>query len=215
MPRLFLSLAVLAAWPTAAAKTSEDHLHESVSTVILALSTFPHGYRHGYEEGYHAGNTDINMGRTQRVRLSELRDLKSGYSSLFGSRRVFDEGFQAGLKAGYGDGFSGRAFRAVDTLRSVAGALEAESFSGDPGHVHFDQGCLIGYDHGFASAVSHHSSLAQMDFHQVSCEPSPAALRRDFAGAGSYCEGYRRGFALGYDDGSVAGPTANQMEASK
>lgn len=215
MPRFMLAIAVVAACTAAQAQTPEEHLVEAGSAVILAHSTFAHGYRHGYEEGYHAGNTDINMGRTQRIRVSDLRDLKSGYSSLFGSRRVFDEGFQAGLKAGYHDGYSGRPFRAVNSLRSVAGALQPDSFSGDPGHIHFDQGFLAGYDHGFASGGSHLSSLAHMDFHQVSCEQSDAAVPRELAAAGSYCEGYRRGFALGYDDGSVSGSTPTRMEASK
>src|SRR5262245_11228350 len=138
MPHLLFSIALLAACTAASAQMPEEHLLEAGSAVILAHSTFVHGYRHGYEEGYHSGNTDINMGRTRRTRLSELPDLKSGYSSQFGPRRVFDEGFQAGLKAGYGDGFSGRAFRAVDTLRSLAVALDPASFSSDPGHVYFD-----------------------------------------------------------------------------
>jgi hypothetical protein len=215
MPRFLLSVAVLAACSVARAQMPEQHLQEAGSAVVLAHSTFAHGYRHGYEEGYHGGNTDVNMGRTPRSRLSDIRDLKSGYSSEFGPRRIFDRGFQAGLKAGYGDGYSGRTFRAVDTLRSVGEALGPDSFSADPAHVYFDQGFLTGYDNGLASAASNHSSVAQMDFHHVSCEPFHPARQHDLAAAGSYCEGYRRGFALGYDDGFVLGPAAVRMEASK
>jgi hypothetical protein len=215
MLRLLLSMALLAACMAASAQMPEEHLLEAGSGVILTHSAFAHGYRHGYEEGYHGGNTDVNMGRNQRTRPSELPDVKSGYSSQFGSRRIFEGGFQAGLKAGYGDGFWGRPFRAVDILRSLAVALEPASFSADPGHVYFDKGFLLGYDNGFVSAGAHHSSLARMDFHQVQCEESSTGTQRALVAAGSYCEGYRRGFALGYEDGFLLGPAAGRMEASK
>jgi len=99
-------------------------LREPGSATVLAHSAFAHGYRHGYEEGYHIGNTDVCVGTLPRTRLREVRGLKLGYSSQFGPRRVFEQGFQAGLKAGYGDGYTGRKFRAVDSLRAVSVALE-------------------------------------------------------------------------------------------
>src|SRR5215467_10226034 len=125
MLRLFFSVAILAACAAAQEPAQEEHLHEAGSAVVLAHSTFAHGYRHGYDEGYHAGNIDINMGRPPRMKLSELRDVKVGYSSQFGPRSVFDKGFHAGLKAGYNDGYMGRTFRAVENLRAVADSLEA------------------------------------------------------------------------------------------
>ena len=60
---------------------------------------------------------------SQRDKLKDFHGMKLGYSSQFGSRHLFEKGFQAGLKAGY-DGYSGCAFRAVDSLRSVSASLE-------------------------------------------------------------------------------------------
>ena len=94
-----VSLVLFAACAAAQAQAPEPHLQEAGSSVVLARSTFAHGYRHGYEEGYHIGNTDINMGRSLRTRFTELHAVKTGYSSALGPRKVFEQGFQAGLKA--------------------------------------------------------------------------------------------------------------------
>src|ERR1041385_351411 len=120
MGRFILSFTFLAVCAGALAQSQDMHFQEAGSAAVLARSTFAHGYRHGYEEGYHAGNTDINMGRSPRSKLTELRDLKIGYTSKFGPKKLFEEGFHAGLKAGYADGYMGRNFRAVGNLRSVA-----------------------------------------------------------------------------------------------
>jgi flagellar biosynthesis/type III secretory pathway protein FliH len=211
MLRLLLSVALLASWGAALAQTPETHLEEA-GAAVLAHSTFAHGYRHGYEEGYHAGNTDINMGRPIRVKLSDLHDVKTGYSSQFGPRSVFDKGFHAGLKAGYNDGYLGRSFRAIDNLRAVAESLQS-SLPADPSHAVFDQGFLTGYNDGYEHGGSDNSSAAQLDFHYVSCaHPDGQA---DVAAEGSYCEGYRRGFALGHADGFALRPGSTRMEASK
>src|SRR5262249_42532746 len=102
---------------TVSAQAQDQHLNEHGSSVVLAHSSFAHGYRHGYEEGYHVGNTDISMGTQPRTKLRDIKGLlkiKLGYSSQFGPKQVFEQGFEAGLKAGYSDGYYGRAFRAVD-----------------------------------------------------------------------------------------------------
>ena len=213
MLRLLLSVAILYSWAAAQAQTPETHLEEAGSAAVLAHSTFAHGYRHGYEEGYHAGNTDINMGRAMRAKLSDLHDMKTGYSSQFGPHSVFEKGFQAGLKAGYSDGYLGRAFRAVENLRAVADSLEQASLPADPSHTVFDQGFLTGYNDGYERGGSDNSSAAQLDFHYVSCAHPPQTA--DVAAEGSYCEGYRRGYALGHADGFALRPGSTRMEASK
>jgi flagellar biosynthesis/type III secretory pathway protein FliH len=214
MARFLLSVAVFALCAGIRAQTQDMHLQEAGSAAVLTRSTFAHGYRHGYEEGYHAGNTDINMGRAPRTRLADLRDLKTGYISQLGPRKVFEEGFHAGLKAGYADGYLGRNFRAVETLRTVAAALD-DSTPADPKHVHFDQGFATGYDAGFQRGGSDGSSAAQIDFRVVDCGKFQPAHQRDLPAEGSYCEGYRRGFALGHADGFVLRPEGSRLEASK
>ncbi|HZD95708.1 MAG TPA: hypothetical protein VE133_15705, partial [Candidatus Sulfotelmatobacter sp.] len=158
MGRLLVSLALFAACTVAQAQMEELHLQEAGSAAVLTHSTFAHGYRHGYEEGYHAGNTDINMGRVPRTKLTESHDLKVGYSSKFGPKRLFEQGFHAGLRAGYGDGYLGHHFRAVESLRSVAASLETASLPSDPNHAHFDQGFVTGYGNGLERGGSDHSS---------------------------------------------------------
>ncbi len=81
----------------------------------------------------------------------------------------------AGLKAGYGDGYSGRLFRAVDTLRSVSASLEDTHSPADRGFTHFDEGFLSGYNEGFDRGGSDQSSTAQVDFHFVGCANYPEA----------------------------------------
>ena len=195
---------------------AEDlHLRERGLTVVLSHSAFAHGYRHGYEEGYHAGNTDISVGTPSRPKLKGVRGLKLGYSAQFGPRPVFEKGFQAGLRVGYRDGYSGHAFRAVDSLRTVAVSLEETGFAADPKFTHFDEGFFAGYNDGFERGDSGHPSAAQVDFHFVPCSNFPPRKHGDPPAQECYCEGYRRGFALGHADGFVIGADASRLEASK
>lgn len=208
MARLLLALFLVAG-----VGVSQDlHLSESGSAV-LSHSAFAHGYRHGYEEGYHVGNADISLGSAQRHKIKDFRGLKLGYSPQFGPRSVFERGFVAGLKAGYGDGYSGRLFRAIDTLRSVSASLEDTRSATDRKFVHFDQGFLSGYSEGFDRGGADQSSNAQVDFHFVGC--ANFQKQQNPSAEDSYCEGYRRGFALGHADGFWLRPESGRLEASK
>jgi hypothetical protein len=211
MARLLLTL-FLVAGVAVTARSQDLHLNESGSAVVLSHSAFAHGYRHGYEEGYHVGNADISLGSLQRRKIKEFRGLKLGYSPQFGPRNVFERGFVAGLKAGYGDGYSGRLFRAVDTLRSVSASLEDTRSTTDLRFTHFDEGFLSGYNEGFDRGGSDQSSTAPVDFHFVGCANFQ---KQNISGEESYCEGYRRGFALGHADGFLLRPEGGRLEASK
>jgi flagellar biosynthesis/type III secretory pathway protein FliH len=214
------SLVVLfaAMWLAQPGSAQEAHLNEAGSGVILSRSAFAHGYRHGYEEGYHAGNVDINMGRQARAQKTQFHGLKLklGYSPNFGPKHSFEEGFEAGLKAGYGDGYAGRTFRAVDSLRAAAAAMAAGVPPGDPGSADFDQGVALGYRDGFQQGESATPAAASMDLHrQAACTQSHADVENDAFAQGSYCEGYRRGFALGRADGLISRIQFDFLEASK
>lgn len=214
MARFALSLCLGAALALSA-QAQDLHLQETGSAVVLSHSTFAHGYRHGYEEGYHVGNTDITLGTMPRAKLTELHGLKLGYSRQFGSRHVFEKGFHAGLKAGYNDGYLGRTFRAVDSLRSVADSLDESRPPADPKFEQFDEGFLSGYHDGLERGGSDQSTAAQVDFHSVDCFNIHPDKQRDLSARKSYCEGYRRGFAVGHADGFVLRPDAARLEASK
>jgi flagellar biosynthesis/type III secretory pathway protein FliH len=214
MARLVTSLCLAAsiAFP---AHAQDLHLSESGSAVVLSRSAFAHGYRHGYEEGYHVGNVDISLGTAPRAKIKDVRGLKLGYSPQFGPRHVFELGFQAGLKAGYSDGYSGRLFRAVDSMRSVAASLQESGPPADPKFIHFDEGFFSGYNEGFDRGGADQSSTAEVDFHFVGCSNFHPRKQQDLPAQESYCDGYRRGFALGHADGFVLRPDSGRLEASK
>jgi hypothetical protein len=221
MVRLFLTLFLVAAVAVSAhaqsqaqTQAKDPHLREPGSAVVLSHSAFAHGYRHGYEEGYHVGNTDISVGTVRRCKLKDIHGLKLGYSSLFGPRAVFEKGFQAGLKVGYRDGYSGHAFRAIDSLRALAVSLEEAQSPADTKFVYFDQGFFSGYNDGFEHGDPAKPTAAQIDFHFVSCSNFLPAKQPDLLAEKSYCDGYQRGFALGHADSFILGDAA-RLEASK
>ena len=214
MARLALALFV-AAVLAAPAHAQDMHLSEAGSSAVLSHSAFAHGYRHGYEQGYHVGNADASLGTAPRAKMKDIRGLKLGYAPQFGPRHAFEHGFQAGLKAGYSDGYSGRLFRAVDSLRSLAGSLQDAGPRADPKFAYFDDGFFSGYTEGFDRGGSDRSSTPQVDFHFVGCANFHPARRAALRAEESYCDGYRRGFALGHADGFLLRPDSRRLEASK
>src|SRR5215468_6318604 len=192
--------------------SQEKHLSEGGAGALFARSAFAHGYRHGYEEGYHSGNLDINMGRAARSKKALLHGLKYGYSPGYGPRRSFESGFEAGLVAGYSDGFTGRVFRVIDSVREIAVPPPSEAAG-----IAFDQGLATGYREGFVNEGSPAASALPLDFHSIGCGqfPLPVAHDQDLAAQGSYCDGYRRGFILGHVDAQVLEAERTTLEASK
>ena len=214
MPRLLLTLCLGAVF-VVSASAQDLHVSEPGSAVVISHSAFAHGYRHGYEEGFHVGNTDVSVGTPSRPKLKGVHGVKLGYSPEFGPRPVFEKGFQAGLRVGYHDGYSGRAFRAVASLRAIAVSLEEARLAADPKFTYFDQGFFSGYSDGFKRGGSGHPlAAAQVDFHFVACSNAPP-IKGDQPAQECYCEGYRRGFALGHADGLILGSDASWLEASK
>jgi flagellar biosynthesis/type III secretory pathway protein FliH len=207
---LFLSVAI-----AGMVQAQDAHLNEPGSSLVLAHSSFAHGYRHGYEEGYHVGNTDITLGTQPRAKLKEAKGLKLGYSSQFGPKKVFEQGFAAGLKAGYNDGYNGQAFRAVDSLRALAAWLEESHLPPDPTFAYFDQGFFSGYSEGMERGSASQASTGAIDFRQVECSASHPAKPGSPPDQDGYCEGFRRGFALGHADGFALRTESAPLEASK
>lgn len=206
-----LLLSIALALPAAG---QETHLSEPGAGPILFRSAFAHGYRHGYEEGYRTGNIDVNMGRPVRTKASQFHGLQTGYSSRFGSRDSFLQGFDAGLQAGYSDGYTGRVFRAVALLRTISSMIDDHPVPSDPDNSYFDQGFAKGYATGRERGASDGSGVAEVEFRFVNCSQSEVG-RQQFPARPSYCDGYRRGFALGHSDGFTLRPERRQLEASK
>lgn len=210
-PLLFL---ILSSHCTAQMAAHEPHYSEAGSGAIFMRSAFAHGYRHGYEEGYHLGNIDINMGRHPHTKLSQFHGLSSHYSPAFGPRKSFEAGFQQGIKAGYVDGFAGRLFRGLENLRLSAAALNQDPAPTDPRNIYFDQGFSTGYDQGFDGAGKNNPSGPTVDVSRITCSEQPDKKMQE-AVKGTFCEGYRRGYLLGYADGIVAGPNGMVLASSK
>lgn len=160
------------------------------------------------------GNVDINMGRTDRTQgKKQFQGLKipSGYSPSFGPQALFREGFQAGLRAGYHDGYDGRSFRAVDSARALSMDLEKDSPQLERSKSYFDQGLALGYQEGFRKGEASSAAQRQIDLRQVKCpEGGPNSIEQS-----SYCGGYRRGFVLGHTDALALRPGFVYLEASK
>jgi len=189
----------------------DTHLKESGSAALLARSAFAHGYRHGYEMGFHQGNIDANMARPPKSRPAQFKGMPSGYESAFGARKSFEQGFALGIKAGYGDGYAGHAFRAVAELRRASKALDLQAPVQDPKNLNFDTGVVSGYHDGFDRAASGRSE-PQIDLRSVSCAQPPATVK---AAEEFYCDGYRRGYLLGYGDGAASLAQRKVLEASQ
>lgn len=211
LPLLFLLLAGNPGNKSAMLPESpERHMKEAGSSPLFARSAFAHGYRHGYEEGYELGNIDINMGRSFRTRSSQFHGLLNGYSSQFGKRKSFDSGFAEGVRAGYSDGYAGKVFRAVDTLRMVAASLLNTAGASDPGNLYFDQGFASGYTQGLHPAQS--VSTSSME----NCNQySPLTGKDDPLARQSFCEGYERGQILGHADALAVGADHGSVQALK
>jgi hypothetical protein len=215
MRRFWLLSICLLALCLPQAQSQETHLSEQGSGAIFSRSAFAHGYRHGYEEGYHLGNIDANFAHLARTKKSQFHGLRLGYSSEFGSKKSFEEGFQSGVLAGYGDGYAGRNFRAVDSMRTIATSLEEASAGLEQAGSSFDQGVASGYRDGLLRGDRISPSPAPLDFHNVGCVQRASEEQSDLSGQGSYCEGYRRGFVLGHGDALVLTPGQIALEASK
>jgi flagellar biosynthesis/type III secretory pathway protein FliH len=183
---------------------------------LLTRSTFAHGYRHGYEAGYHEGNMDINMARQARTRFKQFKGLPLGYKHSFGPKKSFELGFALGLEAGYGDGYAGRTFRAIASLRTVGDSLKPANDAGDPGNTFFDRGLTLGYQDGFAASQAENGreGILPVDMRSIKCS-FRAGKKAEAAAESSYCDGYRRGFVLGRSDRLDLSPEQVLLEASK
>ncbi len=194
---------------------SERHMNEAGSSVLFIRSSFAHGYRHGYEEGYHWGNVDINMGRQARTKTSQFHGLSTGYISQFGPRKSFDAGFVEGLKAGYGDGFSGKAFRAVDTLRLASASLSEVPVPAAPSNMYFDQGFSSGYHQALRPVSNGAPAVSIDDQGFMNCGQFSPSVEKDQRARQSFCEGYQRGQVLGHADALALGLEHSSMQAFK
>ena len=160
---------------------------------LYQRSAFAHGYLHGYEEGFHLADLDIQLGHFLPG-VKAHRDVRPDlhYRSAYGDKALFSAGFKLGMRAGYADSVGGKEFRAISGLRTAADGLAAGTAS-----KHFDRA----FYEGFLSGQRQGST----DPHVVTdFAPIGSTCLQQNAKAGDheqYCDGYARGFQLGYGDG--------------
>jgi hypothetical protein len=101
----------------------------------------------------------------------------------------------------------------VDSLRAVAALLDDSQLPPGSKFASFDQGFFSGYNEGLERGGAGHAS-AEIDFRTVECSAS-STKSGGASDQESYCEGYRRGFALGHADGFAQRTESTPLEASK
>jgi len=171
----------------------DRHFQDTPVGSLYQSSAFAHGYRHGYERGFHVGDTDVHMGRAARVipKLKEYQPAMQEYSVIFGSRQLFQEGYQAGFSSGYNDAISGLEFRASERISNAASGLNA--VLSPSRRSYFDEG----FANGFRSS---HSDGAPVE--RVTADYVEQYCRNVRSGSHplEYCSGFSRGYMLGIAD---------------
>jgi len=175
---------------------NESHMQNEILGKLYANSAFAHGYRHGYEQGFHVGDLDIHMGRDARLvmKLKEYGQASQDYQPSFGSKVLFQEGYEAGFRGGYADAISGAEFRASERAKAANAGLR--DLLPSTRRAHFDEGVAAGYK----SAQSQNAPATNMTPEYVE-----QYCRQTLSNVCSleYCSGFSRGYMLGISDTSV------------
>ena len=181
---LFASVSLLS-------QTGDDAHMTDAAAALYQRSAFAHGYLHGYEQGFHLADLDIQLGHLlPGVKAHHDERPDSHYRAAYGDKTLFHQGFKLGMRAGYADSISGHEFRAISGLRKAADGLAASAAS-----KHFDRAFYEGFLSGERQGVADPHLLT--DFAPV----SSACLQQHAKTGEQYCDGFARGFQLGYGDG--------------
>lgn len=168
---------------------SERHLQPTSIGALFLDSAFAHGYRHGYDQGFHLADLDIHMGRTaQQMTKHDFRQAGHEYNNSFGNKARFQQGYEAGLTAGYADGFAGREYKASERAKLAASGL-ADALPPSR-REYFDEGFAGGY----ASAHTESVPPTGMTLGYVEQYCQDKLLGGHPA---EYCSGFSRGFIFG------------------
>jgi flagellar biosynthesis/type III secretory pathway protein FliH len=202
---MLLAVAAVLAFNVCAHAQSDDW-HMS-SRDLFVKSTFAHGYIHGYEEGFHAGDIDMQMGRSYReMKCQEKFKKPAGYRDQFGSKGTYDDGYRKGYTVGYIDSYEGRNFRAIQLIRAAQASNDRSGWRLDQ---EFDSAFRQGYEAGQSKGLQDGRTSVAAQNEPASCEEKLQAK----GGSGlnnNYCDAFRSGYQLGYSDGF-----ANQRDRGK
>ena len=174
---------------------NDPHFRSQTLGNLYANSAFAHGYRHGYEQGFHVGDLDIHMGRDARIatKSKEYSQASREYRLTFGSKQLFQEGYEAGFRGGYSDAMSGAEFRASERWKTANAALI--EVLPNTRRAHFDEGVATGY----RTSQTDNAPVANMTTEYVErhCRGTSHEVY-----SLEYCSGFGRGYMLGISGSS-------------
>jgi hypothetical protein len=171
----------------------DRHLAADHTGSLCRESAFVHGYIHGYENGFRTGDLDIHLGHKPRA-LGDLKEFhrSAGYRPEFGDRGYFRLGYQQGFRAGYADVLRGGSFRGITQLRQAADGYGDSKAR----NKEFDQAVSAGYSAGHVQGLREFRTGSEFPSASRNCLSSRHST--------SYCDGYGRGFGIGYADAIAA-----------
>jgi hypothetical protein len=174
----------------AAAADHQDMHYADISGALCRASSFAHGFLHGYEDGFHEADQNVQLGRIYRMPGlgKEMAPTHPSFTPDGVHRELFMRGYRAGFEDGYSDSVSGREFRAVEYLRSVAGGVTP---------VHMNRIFDGGFADGFKAGVGSEHAMT-IDYVAGYCR---GVQKQD---PEQYCAGYSRGFEVGFASSHTA-----------
>ena len=211
---LAAALLATAAVASAQKEAPDPHYAASRTSAITHKSAFVHGYLHGYEAGFHLADLDIQMGLGVLgiLKRKEAR-VVAGYRREFGNKHSFESGYREGVSVGYGDGISGRAFRAVSELDAIGtGAMVAMD---DLPDASFDSGFAAGYKLGQRQGLQDGRREETFTSPLPACPPQPAEVPNQQTFCTAYIGGYRVGYADGFTNVARRGTTQAEARGEK
>jgi len=199
--RAFAALILVAAATCASAQRRDDDARHTADSAaaLFHRSVFAHAYAHGYEAGFHAADQDIQMGRAAMDLNSRQAQKQMSPPSTPQNcdRKLYSSGYREGFRAGYIDSASGRSFRSVGELRALADGLQGNAAASNA--PSFDRAFAEGYVAGRSFDHTKAAPVATFDYLATWCRSAPEMTRHG-GNSPDYCEGYTRGYRLGYDD---------------
>jgi hypothetical protein len=180
-----------------AAADHQDMHYADQAGPLCRASSFAHGFLHGYEEGFHEADQNVQLGRIYRTPALAKSTPPTHVPVPQGAdRKLFKNGYKLGFSDGYSDGVSGREFRAIEYLRSVATGITPAQFSNA-----FDVGFADGFKAGRASPQPMPIGYVSSYCRNARGRAKKHSGREDDQ---PYCNGYGRGFMMGYASGHNA-----------
>ena len=186
------------------AQAPDAHFETARIAAIAHRSSFLHGYLHGYEEGFHQADLDLQMGRIARGEYVRER-VPNGYRGEFGSKHMYEAGYQKGFEVGFSDGVDGRTFRAIDNV--IAATATTGTQNASAGGT-FDDGMRSGYQAGRTQGLT--------DAREEAAQRPPSACPSHNAkNQQEFCAAFTGGYQLGYSDGFTNQAKKTLADANK